>query len=86
MVPAPHQKIIMGKDVATLPPLLASLLLPGAEYVSASQANSGSYQQQIERRQQSLLHIASGLKKSRVKDSIERQDAQQQRSEFGEFQ
>ena len=43
-------------------------------------------QQEIERRQQTLLQITPRLQKGGMKHGVERQNAQQQGSEFSEFQ
>ena len=84
-VPAPHRKNQQGQEWLHshffLPPFRSQ-----ARNSICVRVKSGRNQQQVERRQQSLLHIASGLRKVRVQDIIEREDAQQQRGEFGEFQ
>jgi hypothetical protein len=65
---------------------LACSLLPGTENVSASQADGASQQQHPQRRQQLLFEIASGLEERGMQDRIERENAEQQRSEFCQFQ
>ncbi len=86
MSPAPHQKIIMGKVPTTLASRLPALWSPTMEDVPAGQANGGGHQQEIERRQQTLLQIAPRLQKGGMKHGVESQNAPQQRSEFSEFQ
>jgi hypothetical protein len=60
--------------------------LPGAKDVSASQANRGRQQQHAQSGQQLLFEMAAGLKKGSMKNGIKGKDAQQQGSEFSQFQ
>ena len=65
---------------------LAGPLIAKVEDVPAGQADGGGHEQEIERRQQTLLQIAPGLQKGGMKHSVEGQNAPQQGSEFSEFQ
>ena len=90
MIPLPHQKIIIGKEPATLPSCRAApcpaRLSPARKMYPLPRETAAASDSMRRAGSNCCSEVPPGLQKGSMENRIEQKNAKQQRSEFSEFQ